>query len=422
MRRNFSIIYTLIYTLLPIFIFSLLSGIAAASEGFYTIQTATYTPASFVYAKKHFNSLYEAMKDEDRNYLRIEQKNKYIVIRIGKFDDLAGAGKLLKKVKALAHDAFIVKAVDPEDAHIAKLYEKTFPVASSSDVPIKKSPALEEYYTLNIKNFTLLEQAANEFNALTKKMNEKDLDGLRIEKIGRYFSVRLGRFRDYASAKELLNNAGDTISEAVILKESRAEEQVISSYEKTPLPPIVIIEQSGNIEGAGDVEKNQRLEAEIQKREIELLIKDVSTQYGKEEYGKAAELLRKGIGKWPANPDIYAWYGATLLNMKYAETALQQYRKAVEISPDVPDYHAGVGLSLINIYMDRAKESIDAFQKALQIDPNNISALEGLGFVYASIGKKDLAVEMYNRLEPIDKAAALRLYQAITQEIDWEAR
>jgi tetratricopeptide (TPR) repeat protein len=133
-------------------------------------------------------------------------------------------------------------------------------------------------------------------------------------------------------------------------------------------------------------------------------------------------MLREGIAKWPDNADLYAWYGATLLNMKNPENALEQYRKAVKMSPHMPDYHAGVGVSLLNIYMDRAKESIDAFKKALEIDPNNVSAIEGLGFVYASIGKKELAMEMYNRLIPIDQAASNRLYQAIIQGINWETR
>ena len=143
-----------------------------------------------------------------------------------------------------------------------------------------------------------------------------------------------------------------------------------------------------------------------------LLLKDVSSQYGKENYGKAAELLRKGIEKWPDNPDLYSWYGATLINMHYPETALQQYKKAVEISPDVPDYHAGVGISLVNIYMDRAKESIDAFKKAIELDPDNVSGLEGLGFVYASIGKKTWPWKYTTALNPLTKtqrSGSLRL-------------
>lgn len=77
-------------TFLLLFLFFYLTGVSAAFEGFYTIQAAKYTPASYSYAKKHFNTLYEALKKDEHNYLRIEQKDNNIVIRAGKFDDYAG--------------------------------------------------------------------------------------------------------------------------------------------------------------------------------------------------------------------------------------------------------------------------------------------------------------------------------------------
>ena len=420
-------------TFLLLFLFFYLTGVSAAFEGFYTIQAAKYTPASYSHAKKHFNALYEALKDDGHNYLRIEQKDKNIVIRVGKFDDYAGAAKLLKKVKPLARNAFIVKTVDLEDMFVAKLYEKTSsssdkdtPVSLknpvSPDVPAKPERILEEYYTLQIKKFIKIEQASNQLIVLALKLKEDYLKYLRIEKIRGYFSVRLGKFRDYSSAKALLAHTGSMTPDAVILKSKRADEQVIGTYDKNSFPVIIVEKSGAPEEESRRSEKKQKTEPEKQDKGIGLLLTDVSIQYNKEKYGKAAELLRMGIEKWPDNADLYAWYGATLINMKYPENALQQYRKAAEISPDVPDYHAGVGISLVNIYMDRAKESIDAFKKALQIDPNNVAALEGLGFVYASMGKKELATELYDRLERIDKAAAQRLYQAITQEGIWEAR
>jgi len=86
----------------------------------------------------------------------------------------------------------------------------------------------------------------------------------------------------------------------------------------------------------------------------------------------------------------------------------------------VPEFHAGMGHSLLNIYMDRARDSIASFQKALEIDPNNVSALEGLGFVYASIGKKDQAEAIHQQLLQLDPGAAARLNQAIVNGVDWE--
>ncbi len=411
-----------------------MTDIPAASETYYTIQTATYTPASLAYANRHFNSVSALLEEDERSYLRIERTEGYIVIRIGKIADHKDAVKILEKVKGIASDAFILKISDIADANVIKSYEKAgisgeknvaaLPLSLSSKKDAAKPESLpEEYYTLQIGNFPKLEDATDKFNVLFLKLEEDDIKDLRIEKTGRYFSVRLGRFSSYSSAKTLFVKISALAPQAAIMKGKKTEEHVISSYEKTSLPPVVSIEHSGASSKSMDGgEEAGKKEAEKQRKEFELLLQNVSAQYSSESYGKAAELLRKGIEKWPGNPELYAWYGATLLNMQYSETALKQYRKAVEIAPDVSDYHAGVGISLLNIYMERAMESVEAFNKALQIDPNNIPALEGLGFVYASIGKKDLALELYNRLEPLDKAAAHRLYLAITQEIRWESK
>lgn len=401
---------------------------SAAFEGFYTVQTGTYTPASLGYAKKHFDKLSRTLEEDERQYLRIEKGEKYIIVRIGKFEDFAEAGKLLEKVKALSPDAFILKEDNFENIQIIRLYEKASPPSvkeistTKAEMP-KPSLSLKEYYTLQISNFLKLEEAKKEFDALTRKLKGNDLSSLRIEKAGRYFSLRLGKFETYSSVKDFLARLGNAIPEAIIMIGKSADEQIISIYGDVSPPKTFNLEQpKTSDEKTIQDKKTPKADVEAQKGEVELFLKDVSAQYYNEQYGKTVEMLREGISKWPDNADLYAWYGAALINMKDSENALAQYRKAVEMSPHVPDYHAGVGVSLLNIYMDRAKESIDVFKKALEIDPQNVSALEGLGFVYASIGKKDLAMEMYSRLANLNRDAANRLYQAITQGVNWEAR
>jgi tetratricopeptide (TPR) repeat protein len=105
--------------------------------------------------------------------------------------------------------------------------------------------------------------------------------------------------------------------------------------------------------------------------------------------------------------------------MNAPDKAYDYYKKAAEISPDVPLYHTGAGVSLLGVYMEKAKASIDAFQKALQLDPNNVAALEGLGTVYVSIDRKNLARELHGRLKELDAGAAQRLNEMILYGVDW---
>ncbi len=278
--------------------------------------------------------------------------------------------------------------------------------------------------------------AKSHFESLSDILDEKERDHLRIERGSKFLFVKVGKFDSYSEANILLEKIKETVSDAFILKEEGLKKNNIVQMYKQPSASKNAKEEkqisgkhspAAESSDARDSKKPEytviitgKNEPEEQKQRTELLLNDVSKQYYKGDYGKAADLLRLGIEQWPDNPDLYAWYGAALLNMKNPENALQQYRRAAEMSPDVSDYHSGAGVSLIYIYMDKAKESINAFKKALELDPKNVSALEGLGFVYVSIGKKDLANEIYNRLAAIDKEAAKRLYLSITRGINWE--
>lgn len=389
---------------------------------FYSIQTGAYTPASIGFAKRHFSSLSVILNEDERDHLRIEQGIKYLFVKVGKFESYSEADILLEKIKQIVPDAFILKEKSLEDINIVKMHDgpsaaiDNKPSASKKEKDSNLSAIPEKYYTLQLKNFLKIEDARKELDELAGKLDKSDRESLRIEKSGKYFSLRIGRFDTHRLATSFLAKFKDAIPYAVVLKINKGEKQIISKYEQTSESP----DASPTKETEYTIINTAKNKAEEKRQKTELLLKDVSAQYYNGDYGKAAELLRKGIEQWPDNPDLYAWYGAALLNMKNPENALEQYRKASDMSPDVPDYHAGAGVSLIYLYMDRAKESISAFKKALELDPQNVNALEGLGFVYASIGKKDLASDIYNRLAALDKDAANRLYLTITQGINWE--
>jgi hypothetical protein len=62
---------------------------------------------------------------------------------------------------------------------------------------------------------------------MQKILNGKEISFLRIEKIGKYFSVRLGRCTDYSTAEQLIIAAKANLSNAVILKAYMKEERII---------------------------------------------------------------------------------------------------------------------------------------------------------------------------------------------------
>lgn len=387
------------------------------NKGFYTVQIATYSLSKYNYAEALYQSLINQLKDHEKNLLRIEKSQKHYIVRVGRFEDIASATRVLNTIKGFAPDAFVLKIADPEEYtqmfQIMKIYrsepEKEIAVKtekSSDRVPEPKTEpeSLEIYYTVQIGNFLKLRQAEDELNRIAKHFPEKDRNTLRIEKSGKYYTLRVGRFNSYIEAKEFLSKYKESISGIIVVGSTR-EEKIVQTYNKT---------SSYKNKESLEEEKRSR-----QKYLVDRLIKDVDSLIGDEQYGKAAQLLRKGLSEWPDSPELYARYGEVLLYLGYPDRAYRQYRKAIELSPDVPEFHTGLGYSLLNSHINKARESIEAFKKALEISPDDTSALEGLGIVYVSINRTDLALQIYNRLKELDREAAARLYDVIVNGIEW---
>lgn len=404
-------IYKPIKILLLIIIVFLLNHASYASEVFYTIQTGTYPHNALDYSEKQFNLLSQKLDADERAHLRIEKGSKYYIVRLGKFKSNNTAEKVLKNVIPLASDAFILKDADFEHAKVIMYYD------NSSNK--KQLSAAIQYYTVQTGNFPKYEQAEKKFNAIAHSLREDDIKNLRIAKASDYFCIRLGKFSDHTTAEEFLKRIINIISDAVIVKTFAQDEKILVRYQ--PSVSDASAEEKNQVPAKNTAVQSEQMKqgAPNENEQVNKLIDNVSAQYFNQDYGKAAELLRKGIAKWPDDPVLHAWYGATLLSTGFADKAYAEYKKAAELLPDVPEFHAGVGHSLLNIYIEKAKNSVAAFKKALEIDSNNVSALEGLGIVYVSIDRKDQAAEIYHRLKKLDEDAAERLNQFIAWGLDW---
>ncbi len=404
-----------------------------ASEEVYTIQLGAYSFSKLDLAEKLFHRMVKVLDDKELDGLRIVKARSHYLVRIGKFPVEKDSKALLGIVKGIIRDAFVLRETKdnrftlvksyspgkmPEQKKTPPLTEKVIDSNKDKDTQPRTTTNNREqnpemFYTVQIGNFLKLSDAKKDFEALKGALSSSDRRYLRVERIGRYYSVRVGLFKTYAEARSFLKK-NEALLSGVIMQSYLKREDIV-----------LMVEDENRIKTTKDTSsKKTSSDSEIRddeenKRALDSLIESADNYLNTAEYGKAAEILRKGISQWPDNPDLYALYGETLLYLGYPEKALQEYRKATKLSPDVPDFHAGVGYSLLNIYLDRARASIEAFKKALEIDPDNINALEGLGIVYASIDRKDLATDIYQRLKELDPDAAERLNNVIQNGIDW---
>jgi hypothetical protein len=85
-------------------------------------------------------------------------------------------------------------------------------------------------YTLQTGSFMKIKDAQEQYVSIMNGVNEKNLDYLRIEKIGKYYTLRLGKFENYASAKKFLQASIPQISKALILKAYVKNERIIKLY------------------------------------------------------------------------------------------------------------------------------------------------------------------------------------------------
>jgi hypothetical protein len=81
--------------------------------------------------------------------------------------------------------------------------------------------------TIQTGSFIAIERAQKQFDSLAQILNKSELDYLRIEKVDKYYSVRVGNFQDYAIAKKFLRTNKHHLSSAVILNAYIKDERII---------------------------------------------------------------------------------------------------------------------------------------------------------------------------------------------------
>jgi len=69
--------------------------------------------------------------------------------------------------------------------------------------------------------------------------------------------------------------------------------------------------------------------------------------------------------------------------------AIDAYKKAIRINPKNPDLHYNLGIALAK--MQHHEQAIAAFLEAIQLDANNAAAYNGLAISYYQSGNKELA-------------------------------
>ncbi len=73
-------------------------------------------------------------------------------------------------------------------------------------------------YTIQLGSFIMAESAQRKYNQVTGLLHEEILKYLRIDKVGKYYAVRLGKYTEYDDAKDYYESFKSDYPDALILK------------------------------------------------------------------------------------------------------------------------------------------------------------------------------------------------------------
>ena len=103
------------------------------------------------------------------------------------------------------------------------------------DGPVVKEPDGNTVFTVQAGSYTYRFNAENKYKSLIHDMDAADLDQLRIEKVGDYYTVRLRRFDHYATAMKFLNAMNSRLSSAIVLEAYIKNERIVALHDNALL-------------------------------------------------------------------------------------------------------------------------------------------------------------------------------------------
>ncbi len=265
------------------------------------------------------------------------------------------------------------------------------------------SHALQSVYTVQTGSFDNEEAAQIQFDAIVKTLNAKDLDSLRIEKIGEIYSVRLASFKGYSFAEKLVKKIKPQFSKAFTIEAYIKDERIIRLYKgpsavvdqetKEELQPVPI---SGNMEeqvsGSKDEKTETGISAEAHEKRGNMHAENNSFILAIEEY-------RLAIKKGANYTDLHLKLSLLLYQSGFVEESVLEMEKAVNLSPDEDGLRIELGkLYLAGGSLEMAKEQ---FFIALEINPAYARVYLYLAELFLRTGEYDMAwlsVNMAKRL------------------------
>ena len=221
---------------------------ADASKLIYTIQVASFKDIERT--TRQYHSVIDRLNKEELNNLRIEKIGQYYSIRLGNFVDPINAKNLHRSVHHFFSSTILMKAY-MKNERIIKRYsytssmnkEKQNDITYTSEISEITKPLISDekkevedrlYYTIQIGSFIPLDRALVEFASAIQKLLDTKPNHVRIEKIGEYYTVRIGKFAEYVRAEKYFSSVRTHFVSAFIIQAYIRDKRIVRQLREDP--------------------------------------------------------------------------------------------------------------------------------------------------------------------------------------------
>lgn len=131
--------------------------------------------------------------------------------------------------------------------------------------------------------------------------------------------------------------------------------------------------------------------------------------YTRDDFGGALPLFQESVKRFPNDADTWFRLGTCEERLELDDKAIDAYNQALELNPNQAT--ACNNLSVIYIKQDKYADAEKLLLRALEINPDHVDAHYNLGIVYVHLKQLDKAKEQYDILVQKNKEKAEQLKQ-----------
>ena len=286
--------------------------------------------------------------------------------------------------------------------------------------------ANETLYTIQTGSFTILKNAQRQSDLLKLELDSAIYEHIRIEKIGKYYGVRFGKFKDRSIAMYSFKTILSRFPDALLLKFSANNENVDDVY-RTGSSTVVeadveVVKEKDSVISDTSPQKGGPFQADNKALNT---IDDAERLIREGKYDEAAEIYRKAIDEARDTKEkaiLHKKLGDLFVAKEDFKSAGDEFIRALSLNRDFSEKER-LQMAVYMSWGGRIEEAIDELRLLLKENDKNIDARIHLARCLSWSGKLDEALEETEKIiseSPDNKGALLIKANSLSWKGDYK--